>query len=92
MDRADAVVETLHIIRNEIRRASELGFEDVPPLAYDILRDKWTDDRFDGEPSDGQIANRVRATREQAYITGDFRDSSIDYGPEYLARTDRRQE
>jgi hypothetical protein len=92
MDRADAVVETLKIIRTEIRRASELGFEDVPPLAYDILRDKWIDDVFDGEPSKGQVANRVRATREQGYVTGDFRDSSIDYGPEYLARTNSVQE
>jgi len=82
--RADAIVETLETIADETRRAKELDFDDDPPRAYDILRDKWTDDLFDGVPSNSQIANRVRATRERGYITGDLRDESVAYGPAYL--------
>lgn len=92
VDRADAIVETLDEIVDAIRRLNELDFDDVPPNAYDILRDKWTDDEFDGEPSKEQMANRIQETKKRGYVVGNLRDRSVAFGPAYFVHLDDGQE
>jgi hypothetical protein len=82
--RAEAIVECQDAIVEQIRDVKELDLPDDPPKAYDILREWWTDDGFDGEPSNEQIANRMRATRQRGFVKGDWRDRSVAFGPAYL--------